>query len=140
MKVLRLFSFVFLLLALSVYASFAQTNTPDKERPLSDINWVEEVSETSDETQPLSEINWGEEEEGVETEPPDLNWANGTDKRPQFSHWLNGFLFLVYLSGCFVTAFITRDKAISLKTPPEFLIILHTFWPLELLLIPFFKK
>jgi hypothetical protein len=62
------------------------------------------------------------------------------DKNRSFSHWLNGTLFLIYFVGCFATAYFTRNRAITLRTPPEILILLHTFWPVELLLTPFIRQ
>ncbi|MCP4298818.1 MAG: hypothetical protein GY786_24825 [Proteobacteria bacterium] len=161
MKAIRFFTLLFLLILFGVHSSFGQEKPAEKAQPLSGVNWDDEVSNPVEKTESLSGVDWDEEEESEtdklqKTGPGETNWDDEESEESEFpeetelpqnvpaktlfSHWQGGLLFLFYLSGCFVTAYFTRNRAISLKTPPELLIILHTFWPLELLLTPFFKK
>jgi len=58
----------------------------------------------------------------------------------RFLHLWGFTLFAVYLVGGVLTAYFTRHHRLIRRFPPELLILLHTFWPLELLLLPFGRR
>ncbi len=116
---------------------------------LQNTNWDEEESNqpagaTSEVN--LQNTNWDEDstEETASDDafaPPIRKVsAELTEGELAFIHWTGGFLFLLYLSGSFLTGYFLRHTKLATKCPPEVLILLHIFWPLEWILFPFFKK
>lgn len=132
----------------------SEINWDESEEPsLSDMNWDDEPEGTTNNNSEavdegaLSGINWDEGADEtseatsvvMEQKAPAPLPLTAEEKDP-FYHWKGGALFLLYLFGAFFTGHFTRKLGITQRLAPEFLILLHTFWPLEWLLIPFFKN
>ena len=113
---------------------------------LSNMNWDEEEEQNTDEVNnsDLGSMDW---DEGGETEQEDeqseeaLQAELAAEERSELITHCFGFLFFViYLGGLIGTAYFTRDKKIAVEYPPELLILLHAFWPIEWLLVPLLVK
>ncbi len=107
-----------------------ETTPVDSKGTLSGINWDEEVEEETVETEENSQTEHVSIKQNSVPQPSDNTMI----------HWQGVLLFITYILGGGLTAYFSRNKGIALKFPPEVIILLHTFWPLELLLLPFFKK
>ncbi|MBT4638080.1 MAG: hypothetical protein HOK67_26375 [Deltaproteobacteria bacterium] len=148
----------------------AQQSGSKSTSDLSDVNWDDEEEtgnqsskksgdfstansdSTADETMKaadggLSNESW-EDEDSSETDTDEsggLQTLNQKDlealeSRERMIHITGFLLFVGYIMGGILTAFITRNRKIAVAYPPELLILLHTFWPLELILLPFLGK
>ncbi len=118
---------------------------------LSTVNWDEE-EDTEDEPEAgkegsnLTAVGWEDEDTGDDNESTEgLQTLKQEDidkleSRERLIHISGFLLFIGYIIGGILTAFITRNRKIALAYPPELLILLHTVWPLELFLLPFFGK
>ncbi|MBF0280731.1 MAG: hypothetical protein HQM13_23265 [SAR324 cluster bacterium] len=115
---------------------------------LQNTDWdAEEPKKTGEEAAPvnLQNTDWDEDSPkdapGQQMKPParagvvELN-----DGEISLIHWSGGFLFVIYLFGGFLTAYFLRNAGISKRCPPDVLILLHIFWPLEWILSPFFRN
>ncbi|MBU2647619.1 hypothetical protein KKI24_23125 [bacterium] len=126
----------------------SQEKTGDSD--LSKENWEDEKS-SKDVTEKeaasdLSKESW--EDEGSAKNVPEKEDGlqmmkqeeiDKLDSRERLIH-LSGFaLFIGYILGGVLTAFATRNRKLAVSLPPELLILLHTFWPLELILLPFMR-
>lgn len=117
------------------------TEAAPGEEDLSTVNW-DEASDTEE----SAVSGWQDEEDTVETAEDKamqvLRMAEieALESRERLIHISGFILFIGYIIGGVLTAFITRNRRIALDFPPELLILLHTLWPLELLLLPFFGK
>jgi len=111
---------------------------------LSSVNWDEEERTGAGN---LTNQDWDEEEsnktdgkaeEGLQT----LNQEEirALDSKERLIHISGFFLFVGYILGGILTAFLTRNRLIASRSPPELLILLHTFWPIELVLLLFWRK
>lgn len=122
---------------------------------LQNTDWDAEESETpkkDDSPLNLQNTDWDaeeSEEEATEEDkteqtffapPPRTEERALTEGEIAFIHWTGGFFFLFYLSGGFLTGYFLRNAGIATKCPPDVLILLHVFWPIEWLLAPLFKK
>lgn len=159
----RLF-FAALLLSASVGLAIASTTVqPSKTADASDlsnVSWDDEGNTDSDSTAKDEDLttdknsagnlinqNWDDEESSdTFTEMEDsLQTMNkedikALDSKERLIHISGFILFIGYILGGILTAFITRNRKIAVAYPPELLILLHTVWPLELLLVPFGGK
>jgi len=136
---------------------------------LSNTNWDEEESEGDDsdaKEDNLSTVNWNEDDdteeefdgenlasEGWEDEDTEENTDDSEglqvlkqedidklESQERRIHFFGFVLFVGYILGGILTAFITRNRKIATGIPPELLILLHSVWPLELLLMPVFDR
>ena len=125
---------------------------------LQNINWDEEDPEDSaigdaasgkqsgTSTSNLQSINWddedGDEQPADFIQPPESREAGEELSEGQIMliHWSGGILFLLYISGSLGSGYFLRNSTLSSRFPPDILIILHTLWPLEWAILPFFKK
>jgi len=123
----------------------------DKDSDLSTVNWdeegdTEESSPSEKEEGDFSGESW--EDEGTDDESDTTEGLqtlkqseiDELDSQERQVHIYGFMLFIGYILGGILTAFVTRNRKIAVSYPPELLILLHTFWPLELLLIPFGGK
>ncbi len=122
-----------------------------KDSALSAVNWdekedMEETSPSEKEKGDFSGESWEDEGSENESDAADglqaLNQSDidKLDSQERQVHIYGFILFIGYILGGILTAFVTRNRKIAVSYPPELLILLHTFWPLELLLIPFGGK
>jgi hypothetical protein len=122
-----------------------------KDSALSAVNWdeegdMEEPSPDEKEKGDFSGESWEDEGDENESDAADglqaLNQSDidKLDSEERQVHIYGFLLFIGYIFGGILTAFVTRNRKIAVSYPPELLILLHTFWPLELLLIPFGGK
>ena len=120
---------------------------------LQNINWDEEDPvETIEDTagtpaSDLQNINWDEGGDPEETpadfipSPPSREAREElTEGRILFIHWSGALLFLLYLTGSLGSGYFLRNSTLSARCPPDLLILLRIFWPLEWALQPFFRK
>ncbi len=121
---------------------------------LQNINWDQEdpiedttpgtPGETS--TPGLQNINW--DDEGSDEKPGDFIQPPQTregreelsEGRIMFIHWSGAILFLLYITGSLGSGYFLRNSTLSTRFPPDLLIILHTFWPLEWVMLLFFRR
>ena len=139
----------------------AEENEDSGTSPASDlqnINWDQEDPEeaavedatpgTLDETSTsdLQSINWDDEGSADESadfiQPPPSREAREelSEGRILFIHWSGAILFLLYVSGSLGSGYFLRNSTLSARFPPDILIVLHTFWPLEWAMLPFFRQ
>lgn len=126
-----------------------EEDTAKTDESLSDVNWDEEGDDAEAEIDGdnLAAESWEDEDTGEESiaEEDELQVLNEEDlekleSQERFIH-ISGFvLFIGYILGGILTAFFTRNRQIATTIPPELLILLHSVWPLELLLTPLFGK
>ncbi len=119
---------------------------------LSEVNWDEAEEEPAEQKDTagddeLSNASW-EDDDSSETDAEESGGLQSfnqeqiekLESEERLIH-LSGFLlFFGYIVGGILTAFITRNRKIAVHYPPELLILLHTVWPLELMLLPFLGK
>jgi len=126
-------------------------DTTEKKTDLSTVNWdTEEEEDTKDADKVennLSTTSWEDEETDPEKEAE--NKAADQKQEDEFLEiekqeriaQIAGFgVFCVYLFGMILTAYFTRNRRLAVNYSPELLILLHAFWPLQWLLLPFFGQ
>ena len=119
------------------------------EENLTGIDWdAEEAASETDEGggaygigDPAT-MDWEEDGESATFEDDNAMAERETDRRAvaerEFKLHVWGFLlFVFYLAGAVVTAYFTRNRKIAVHYPPELLIVLHTFWPLQWIFLLF---
>jgi hypothetical protein len=140
--------------AISLNASIAvaQQSESKSSSDLSGVNWDSEEEpiegmDTTVDDEELSSASWEDEDssEGDAEESGGLQSFNQAqidklDSEERLIHISGFLLFFGYIVGGILTAFITRNRKIAVYYPPELLILLHTVWPLELMLLPFLGK
>ncbi len=125
---------------------------------LQNINWDEEDaedsaigeaesdSESGTSTSSLQSINWDDEGSDDESadfiHPPESREASEelSEGEIMLIHWSGSILFLLYISMSLGSGYFLRNSKLSERFPPDILIILHTLWPLEWAMLPFFRK
>ena len=116
---------------------------------LQNINWDEETAENSEDASPptrgnaLQNIDWDAEESTTTTSAPAvLATVDEATVEQQIlrTHWQGSVLFLVYTFGAFLTAYLLRNSGVASRFPPDLLMLLHVLWPLEWMLVLFFKE
>ncbi|MFH2129026.1 MAG: hypothetical protein ABIK68_01520 [bacterium] len=127
------------------------TRPAGKGDDLSAVNWDDATDETPASQEKtadsdLSKESWedegsskdvAEKEDGLQMMKQEE--IDKLDSRERLIH-VSGFaLFMGYILGGVLTAFATRNRKLAVSLPPELLILLHTFWPLELILLPFMR-
>jgi|APSaa5957512622_1039677.scaffolds.fasta_scaffold68066_2 hypothetical protein len=149
-------------LALTLLIALFLTNQPtlslavdatEKKTDLSSVNWDTEEEEDSKEKEAdkvennLSTTSWEDEE--TDSEQDAKNAAADQKQKEEFVViekqerivQIAGFgVFCIYLFGMFLTAYFTRNRKLAVNYSPELLILLHAFWPLQWLLLPFFGQ
>jgi len=143
-KLLKITTIVFFLVLLGDVSGFvikpmAQETNKLEEQSLMDTNWDEEGT---DEEDTVSAESWQEEDTVEASEEDnramgilskaDLEKVEAEEKR---IHIYGFLLFAIYVLGCILTAYMTRNKRIATEYPPELLILLHTVWPLEIIIV-----
>ena len=118
------------------------------------------VNEDSNQSEGLSQINGDEEEtseEGGGNGLAEMNFDEEGESSDEDNDYqdeevkalealekiilIKGFLFFsFYILGGILTAYYTRDRKLAVHYPPELLILLHTFWPVEWLFMIFAGK
>ena len=130
----------------------SNNQSPQKDEDLSAVNWddaEEDTAETKDDTgnDDLSNASW-EDEDSSEADTEESGGLQSYNKdeiqklesKERLIHITGFMLFFGYIMGGILTAFITRNRKIAVIYPPELLILLHTVWPLELLMLPLLGK
>ncbi len=153
-----------------IYAAsnaLAQNQPQTKSNDFSTVNWDDDSTEENMETDNLSNVDRDEapSETAVESEDQsNIGWEDdGTDEQADDEeedglmtmnkeeidhleskerdiHIWGFFLVIAYMFGGILTAYFTRNRKLAVDSPPELLILLHSLWPLEWLLYPFFGK
>lgn len=141
---------------------------PEESQDLSKMNWDQEEPETGLTEQELGSMNWDEEEtdeNATENGLDTVNWDDETSANnnepwkqeespttevndaqissPFQIHLTGSLVFIFYVIGGILTAFATRKSKFIQDTLPEWIMILHTIWPLEWILVslaPSMKK
>lgn len=114
---------------------------------LGSMDW-DDSSDSGNESGELSGINWDEgadtmeepEESAEEEEARYKAEADAEERQAMITHLLGFLLCVLYLVGLVGTAYFTRQRKIAVESPPELMILLHTFWPIEWLLVPLMAK
>ncbi len=150
------FCFLLIMVLLLFSVASSQTAAQDSEAKspsdLSEINWDDAEEEpanqkdTADDGE-LSSESW-EDEDSSETDTEESGGLQSLNQEQiekleseeRLIHIAGFLLFFGYIVGGILTAFITRNRKIAVHYPPELLILLHTVWPLELMLLPFLGK
>ncbi len=133
-------------------SDLSTNQSPQKGEDLSTVNWddtEEDTAEVKDNIDDgdLSNASW-EDEDSSETDTDESGSLQSysqeelekLESKERLIHIAGFLLFFGYIAGGILTAFITRNRKIAVIYPPELLIILHTVWPLELLMLPLFGK
>lgn len=118
-----------------------------KETDLTNQSWDDETSVENKKTGDLSGNSW-EDEEGENTGPDNDDSFMKMSKEEEAAaesrkariHFFGFFLFIGYILGAILTGYFTRNRKLAVDYPPELLIVLHTFWPLEWLFMIFAGK
>lgn len=129
-----------------------EENTDElSEEKLSEINWDAEDSSEITPEEKLSDVNWDdedtldqqeEESEGASQSAIKAFDATVVNKRdtiqvpvnnqtPFQVHMFGSLAFFLYLAGGLITAYGTRNSHLVKKIQPEWIVILHSLWPLE---------
>ncbi len=116
---------------------YAQKTELAQKPDFSQTNWDDESEEGGENEASLSGVNWDDESEEENSGTNDFRDIEAKEKKMQV---IGFFIFIFYVIGGAYTAYLTRNRKIAVQTPPEILILMHTLWPLELLLLPFFGK
>jgi uncharacterized membrane protein YhdT len=112
---------------------------------LSAVNWDEDVTEERNRGDEGAVLSGSWEDEASDDEVDELAAIESErrlqamaklDARERVTHLWGFGVFIVYLLGGILTAYCTRNRKVALEYPPELMIVLHTFWPIELLLLP----
>lgn len=138
---------ILLIIGMSFNTLLAQSTDPalesastEEDANLSEIDWDEEETSEGGEEAGLSGMNWDEEGESSGEDSSyeaEIKVLEAQDKMVL----IKGFLFFsLYILGGVFTAYYTRDRKLAVQYPPELLILLHTFWPLEWLCLTFAGK
>jgi hypothetical protein len=128
-------------------------DTTEKKTDLSTVNWDTEEEEDSKDKEAnkvennLSTTSW-EDEETDATQDAENAAADQKQKdefvvieKQERIVQIAGFgVFCIYLFGMLLTAYFTRNRKLAVNYSPELLILLHAFWPLQWLLLPFFGQ
>ena len=103
----------------------------EKESPtdLSTVSWEDDTSTRGRAKRELSGMDKTKQRDEIKR----------LEERERWTTIWGFFFFLLYTLGGVLTAYLTRDKKVAVLYPPELLILLHTFWPLEWLLLPLFE-
>lgn len=117
---------------------------------LSNMDWSdtpEDAAGSNQMTEDFSDMSWEDDEtdkpaaEGFdlsrEMTKSEVAELAGQERRV---HIYGFFTFIGYIIGGILTAFFTRNRKLAIDYPPELLIVLHTFWPVEWLFILFAGK
>ena len=136
----------FLLIGISFNTLIAQSSdntSTEADQNLSQIDWDEEETSEENGEEGLAGMNWDDdeatEEEAFEEEA--YNRDIRAEEALEKMILIKGFLFFIfYILGGILTAYFTRDRKLSVSYPPELLILLHTFWPVELVCLTFAGK
>jgi len=139
-------------ISLNASISVAQQSDSQASSDLSEVDWdsEEEPTEGTDATtgdNELSNTSW-EDEDSSEDDTDESGGLQSfnqeqidkLDSEERLIHISGFLLFFGYIVGGILTAFITRNRKIAVIYPPELLILLHTVWPLELMLLLFLGK
>ncbi len=138
--------FLIAFIALNTIASeqVVEKTTASNPNDLSETNWDEgEEKETGVDT---DEGGWQEEDTAEQTTVEKDTAARHlidlkkTKAREKTTHISGFFFFIFYIMGGLLTAYFTRNRKIAVHFPPELLILLHSVWPLEILLLPLFGR
>lgn len=138
LKLFKITTIIFALVILGDVSGFvnvsnAQEMNKTEEQDLINTNWDEEESVSVESWQEEDTIEATEEDNramGILSKE-DLALVEAQEKRV---HIFGFLLFTGYILGSILTAYMTRNKKIATEYPPELLILLHTFWPIEILL------
>lgn len=95
-------------------------------------SWDDGPSEGTSGSDSLSEESWNEDGETGGFEELDFTEI---EKKERKIHFYGFLLFMAYLLGMVLTAYLTRNRKLAIDYPPELLMVLHTLWPLELALL-----
>ena len=128
-------------------------DTTEKKTDLSTVNWDTEEEEDSRDKEAkkvennLATTSW-EDEETDATQDAENAVADQKQKdefvvieKQERIVQIAGFgVFCIYLFGMLLTAYFTRNRKLAVNYSPELLILLHAFWPLQWLLLPFFGQ
>lgn len=122
------------------------TDTTD----LSNMDWSdtpEDAAASNQKTEDFSDMSWEDDEtdkpaaegfdlsrEMTKTEVAELAGQERT------VHVYGFLMFIGYIIGGILTAFFTRNRKLAIDYPPELLIVLHTFWPIEWIFMLFAGK
>lgn len=114
---------------------------------LSQMTWDDEPEEEEGATENLSEMSWEDEEgetdemdEEETFEPLTLEDEAARESRERRTHVFGFLLFIGYILCGVLTAFFTRNRKLAVDYPPELLMLLHTFWPIEWIFMIFAGK
>ena len=143
---------IILAIFLTFQPSISQAaDTTEKKTDLSTVNWdteEEEDKKADDKVENnLSTTSWEDEETDATKDAE--NAAADQKREDEFVViekqerivQIAGFgTFCVYLFGMFLTAYFTRNRKLAVNYSPELLIVLHAFWPVQWLLLPFFGR
>lgn len=119
------------------------------EQELGAMNWDEEETDENSSENGLDTVDWDEEASANNNEPwkqeehPTQKVADEQISSPFQIHLTGSLIFIFYVMGGILTAFATRKSKFIQDTLPEWIIILHTIWPLEWILVslvPSIKK
>jgi|GEM_PF-5521075 len=105
-----------------------------KEQDLANVDWDED-------SQPADDDAMGDWDDGDEEDDDDafteelMKEMEAKEAATKVIHFQGVLLFFFYLLGGGFTAYWSRNRAVTYKMAPELLILLHTFWPIELLLL-----
>jgi len=124
--------------------SSVKKTTSAESTDLSKINWNEEPEKKTGEGAAI--VGWEDDDTKEKTAEEKglasiaLKVLKKTEAGERITHIAGFFLFIFYIFGGVLTAYFTRDRKIAVHFPPELLILLHSVWPLEILLLPFFGR
>jgi hypothetical protein len=136
----------FLLIGISFNTLIAQSSdntSTEADQNLSQIDWDEEETSEENGEEGLAGMNWDDDEATAEeaSEEEAYNRDIKAEEALEKMILIKGFLFFIfYILGGILTAYFTRDRKLSVSYPPELLILLHTFWPVELVCLTFAGK
>jgi hypothetical protein len=131
------------LIAQSSDKTTSKSTSTEAGENLSQIDWDEEETSEENGEEGLAGMNWDDDEATAEeaSEEEAYNLDIKAEEALEKMILIKGFLFFIfYILGGILTAYFTRDRKLSVSYPPELLILLHTFWPIELLCLTFAGK